>query len=368
MERVRELDGVRGLAILLVILYHVAPYAETFTGSPIMISVFNSMQIGWLGVDLFFVLSGFLITDILLRAREKSNYFKNFYARRILRIFPVYYVVVGLLLIFLPLLETTRGIQEQSSWPFFVFYQQNWLYILKRPVSAYLTVTWSLAIEEQFYLIWPTIVKWLDNRKLAIVASVAFVFSLGLRLFISHLPLDLNYAEKINYYATFTRLDGLMIGALIAIAYQSQTWKNWLPLLAWPVFGLSLLAMIFILTGKSTEPFSKNTMITTWSFSALALFGGSLIVLLKSLSENNWLRISFRNGILGFFGKYSYAMYLVHAPIIFLLNQQFLKANLKGAVTSLSLVAASIFCIILVSLLSWNLLEKRVLNLKAHFE
>ena len=368
MERVKELDGVRGLAILLVILYHVGPYAEEFTGSPILVSIYNSMQIGWLGVDIFFVLSGFLITDILLRAREKQNYFKNFYARRILRIFPVYYVVVGLLLILLPSLETTRGIQEQSSWLFFVFYQQNWLYILQRPVSAYLTVTWSLAIEEQFYLIWPTVVKWLDNKKLVIVTSVAFIFSLGLRLFISHLPLDLNYAEKINYYATFTRLDGLMVGALIAIVYQSQAWKVWLRRFAWPVFGSSLLALIYILTGKSVEPFSKNVMVTTWSFSALALFGGSLIVLLKSLSENNWLRIIFRNGILGFFGKYSYAMYLVHAPIIFFLNHEFLNANLKGGAISLALIAVSILSIILVSLISWNLLEKRVLSLKTYFE
>lgn len=368
MQRVKELDGIRGLAILMVILYHVGPYTVNFTGNPILVSVLNSMQIGWLGVDLFFVLSGFLITDILLRTREKPTYFKNFYIRRILRIFPIYYLVITLLLFFLPWLEKTRGLQEQSSWMFFIFYQQNWLYILKRPVSGYLAVMWSLAIEEQFYLVWPAIVRWLDKRKLVIAASAAFVFALCLRLIVSRLPLDLTYAEKINYYSTPARLDGLMIGALIAIAYQSQIWKIWLARLAWPVFGLSILAMTFILTGKSAEPFSKNSLITTWSFSALALLGGALIVLLTSLSENNWLRIIFRNRILAFFGKYSYAMYLIHAPIIFFLNQQFLNANLKGAVASLTLIATAILGIILVSLISWNLLEKRVLSLKTHFE
>lgn len=129
-----------------------------------------------------------------------------------------------------------------------------------------------------------------------------------------------------------------------------------------------MLTMAYILTGKLAEPSSKNIMITTWSFSALALLGGTLIVLLTSLSENNWLRIIFRNRILAFFGKYSYAMYLIHAPIIFFFNRQFLNANLKGAVASLTLIATSILGIILVSLISWNLLEKRVLSLKTHFE
>ncbi len=368
MERVKELDGIRGLAILMVILYHVGPYAGTFTGNPVLIFVINSMQIGWLGVDLFFVLSGFLITDILLRMREEPNYFKNFYIRRILRIFPIYYIVVALLLVFLPSLEKTRGFQEQSSWPFFIFYQQNWLYILKRPVSGYLTVTWSLAIEEQFYLVWPALVKWLDKRRLVIAASAAFIFSLCLRLIISRLSLDLNYAEEINYYSTPTRLDGLMVGALIAIAYKSQAWKNWLARLAWPVFGLSMLAMVYILTGKSVEPFSKNIMITTWSLTALALLGGALIVLLKSQPENSWLRIIFRNRILTFFGKYSYAMYLIHAPIIFFLYHQFSNAKLKGGMVSLTFIVLSISGIILVSLISWNLLEKRILDLKKHFE
>ncbi len=129
-----------------------------------------------------------------------------------------------------------------------------------------------------------------------------------------------------------------------------------------------MLTMAYILTEKLAEPSSKNIMITTWSFSALALLGGTLIVLLTSLSENNWLRIIFRNRILAFFGKYSYAMYLIHAPIIFFFNRQFLNANLKGAVASLTLIATSILGIILVSLISWNLLEKRVLSLKTHFE
>src|SRR5690349_19538707 len=93
-NRVPELDGVRGLAILMVLFYHTLIRADNLTSSDFLHALTSPARIGWAGVDLFFVLSGFLITSILLSTKAKPNYFKNFYVRRILRIFPLYYVVV----------------------------------------------------------------------------------------------------------------------------------------------------------------------------------------------------------------------------------------------------------------------------------
>ncbi|MGB3153347.1 MAG: acyltransferase, partial [Chitinophagaceae bacterium] len=139
------LDGMRGIAILFVIFHHNFEF--------ISYSFF-----GWLGVDLFFVLSGFLITDILLNTLNQQNFLRNFYIRRVLRIFPLFYLAILVFLYLLPnILTTSPDVSYYTKNQFWLWtYLQNWLFIFKEPYGDKILLhTWSLAVEEQFYIIWP---------------------------------------------------------------------------------------------------------------------------------------------------------------------------------------------------------------------
>src|SRR5687767_573593 len=149
------LDGLRGLAILLILGYHNFSFVPVFKHA-------------WLGVDLFFALSGFLITDILLKSRKSENYLRNFYARRVLRIFPLYYLSLFIFFALLPdsmLLPESSGYYDANKHWFWV-YLQNWLFIFKTPdPTTFLNHYWSLAVEEQFYIIWPFLLLVVPDTK-----------------------------------------------------------------------------------------------------------------------------------------------------------------------------------------------------------
>ncbi|HVG42973.1 MAG TPA: acyltransferase [Chitinophagaceae bacterium] len=148
------LDGLRGLAILLVVVYH-------------NFGFINYFFFGWLGVDLFFVLSGFLITDILLKTREQPNFIRHFYTRRLLRIFPLYYLALILFLLLIPAANPTllnvEYYRDNSTW--LLLYLQNWLYIFNPTNQSALFHFWSLAVEEQYYLLWPFAVLLVKRAK-----------------------------------------------------------------------------------------------------------------------------------------------------------------------------------------------------------
>src|SRR5580698_6867484 len=165
MKRIRQLDSVRGLAVLLVLVHNTDIYPSLHLGL-----ITNA---GWSGVDLFFVLSGFLITGILIDTKEAQNYFSSFYARRMLRIFPLYYAVLTLLVI----------VALHPTQIYYYLYLSNWLILLKdgwQPnVAGHF---WSLAVEEQFYLIWPLCVWLLPKRYRLRFTLAGCVFALMLRL------------------------------------------------------------------------------------------------------------------------------------------------------------------------------------------
>ena len=145
------LDVLRGIAIILVFFYHTFHFIPFF-------------EFGWMGVDLFFVLSGFLITDLLLVTQKNKNFFRNFYIRRFLRIFPLYYLVLTVFLVLSPYFFSQQNLNEYTYYnqnQFWFWAQlQNWLFVTKGlGNSPYLSHLWSLAIEEQFYLFWPLLVK-----------------------------------------------------------------------------------------------------------------------------------------------------------------------------------------------------------------
>ena len=213
------LDGLRGIAIILVMLHHFTYYRPT---SGIGGLIGDVLFFGWAGVDLFFVLSGFLITGILLDTRDSGRYFTTFYARRTLRIFPLYYLVLFLALVVLPMFPAVDAVlmghdvavELPPQWPYWS-YLTNFS-IADRGWVHWVDVGWSLAIEEHFYLVWPLVIWLCPPRLVAWLCTGIFVAEVFARSFAraSDMPV------LSIYLFTWFRLDGLVIGALLAVALR----------------------------------------------------------------------------------------------------------------------------------------------------
>jgi peptidoglycan/LPS O-acetylase OafA/YrhL len=338
--RLPQLDGIRGIAILLVIFHNE-------TSRYPFLHLDRIFANGWMGVDLFFVLSGLLITGILLDTKKSAGYFRNFYARRCLRIWPLYYSSLLFMFGVIPLLfpaESKTVFERSSPWWAFPLYLQNFLIPIPESATGLLGVTWSLAIEEQFYLVWPLIVRFCSTRLLRWIAVSVICLSPVLRLFLSSAGVDI-------YSNTFSRLDGLMAGALLAIVIRSTDFdpsrnlgKAWVALcIATPLAFL-------------TEAVGARRIVFSMSAAASAS-----LVYLALYSGQRWLQGALRNRFLVYTGTISYGLYLLHK----------IPFNLGTALhlNQYPVLAAPILLAIAYGMatLSWSLLEKPFLNLKRFF-
>jgi len=321
-----RLDGVRGLAILLVMLFHTAQL--DLIRSPLDIAFTAIPTLGWSGVDLFFVLSGFLITNILLATRAGPSYARSFYARRVLRIFPLYYAVLLFFLVIAPRLPFlasldaawSGGARTDSLW--YWLYLSNWKVAWNRTWDhRSLSVAWSLAIEEQFYLIWPWVVRRGSDRGLlhVCVAILVAAFLLRVGLVFS------SASYLVPYVLTPCRLDTLATGAAIALlARRSGGLARLAPyarrlLVCTGVLFLALVVYLRVqIAGDppSTVELSLNwdALMQTVGFSALCLLWGSALVAVITAPADSWLGRACEVGVLRSLGKYSYACYLLHMP------------------------------------------------------
>jgi len=202
-----QLDVLRGVAVLEVMLYHAAGLLPALP----LKRVFGA---GYTGVDLFFVLSGFLITGILIKARDTDGYFKNFYARRAIRIWPLYYSLLIFTFLVLPVIAPqlrTAIFTRSHPWQSFPFFLQNLM--LKKQAFDTLRVTWTLAIEEQFYIVWPLVVRFAPRRMLKPLALLAVLVSLAVRWSAMY-----GFTPPVDTYTnTLARLDGLGLGAFLGL-------------------------------------------------------------------------------------------------------------------------------------------------------
>jgi peptidoglycan/LPS O-acetylase OafA/YrhL len=368
-NRMRELDGLRGVAIILVMTGHIAKRAMFFSKHEVLRFITDLTFIGWVGVDIFFALSGFLITSILLRTRQDEHYFRNFYARRALRIFPLYFVFLLVFVLLSRQLDPGFHAQLPQLLPYFLTYLQNWIILEKGALSLYLFVTWSLAIEEQFYLIWPAVVYFARREILARICYGILILSIAGRIACVLAWSDQFDAGRFIYYNTFTRFEELVFGALLAIALTHPTGRERLQKISLPVFLASLSAFI----GISAWSFPYLSPVSTGALALSAytlagLFTTALIAVFITHPERSLLRRVFQNKALGFFGKYSYSMYLLHLPILINLVDPFWDARIRGWKMYLGFILLTYVLTILGALLTWNLLEKPMLNLKKHFE
>ena len=376
--RIPILDGIRGIAVLLVMVFHFWVFG-TVTGNMFWERVYaGAAGMGWVGVDLFFVLSGFLITGILYDSRGSEHYYRVFYARRTVRIFPLYYLSLALFFWIIPFLlvrlhhmEFTE-ISNNSRAKFFAWtYLLNWYEGLKgfNVVSLPLQHFWSLAVEEQFYLVWPFLVLTLGRRRLMSLCGGLMGFGLLLRLVFYgiHLP-------SAAYTLTFSRADSLAVGAIVALAARDpQDWKalvKWAKILAVPALcGVVIMRVLNPLctTGPGSSP---NLYMGTFGISLVGIFFGACLTMAICLQHGSVVHRFLGSSFLRFFGKYSYCLYICHLPLIVLFAKVGLNSNHLSKVLGdkfLAIVAVNGIAFaasIVISLLSWTLFETHWLKLK----
>lgn len=371
-DHVPELDGIRGLAILPVLIYHfVDRYPKPDGGVSLLF--YKISQGGWIGVDLFFVLSGFLITGILVDTKKNERFFSAFYGRRILRIFPLYYIMLVAYFWIGPLLSAGLSQQysvmrDHQSW--FWLYLSNWLFSSTSETIPGLYF-WSLAVEEQFYMVWPLLV-WLTTTRTMFFLSLGLIgFSSGLRLI---LMLIFGYNASSVYYMTLTHMDGLAVGASIALAVRLYGVKR-NQLIKPAIFGILSLLSICIIAFMNSGFAFWNKNVGLFSYTILAVFFGSILVYTLRSQEGSWARKLFNNSFMRASGKYSYALYLFHVPVANLVQTLFFDHFIprtevvsKYFITIIPFIIFSSLVSFLFAILSWNVFEKRVLALKKYFE
>jgi peptidoglycan/LPS O-acetylase OafA/YrhL len=351
MRRIPELDALRALAAIAVLFFHLNP-ARFFFGST--------------GVDLFFVLSGFLITDIILRFHHQPRFFINFYLRRGLRIWPIYYLVLISLLAANPFVPSP---EPTAAWPFYASYSQNTPLYWGKSMPPFILAfdhSWTLAIEEQFYLVWPALVAWAGRKRVAWLCIATIAISWKLRsggeflLFFFPPPMSIRLL--------LARADGFAIGGLLAwffLVRQSLSRRQTTLITAAAAAGFAV-AMIYVIQGCArvgpirflglpTPADPANTIL------AVNLLAAALITAAATF-QGNPATAFLRLKPLVFLGQISYGLYLYHYPLYWLIDRcQFRYGD------DLTNWATKLGATLLVATASWFLIEQPILQLKNRF-
>ena len=371
-KHIIELDGMRGIAVVLVMALHLFKRASYFTEHPVLLGFTKLTTVGWVGVDIFFTLSGFLITSILLKAKTGEHYFKNFYVRRILRIFPLYYAAIAIVLLFAPKVEEDFLATLKTALPIMLLYQQNWALLFKNfHITQYLGITWSLAIEEQFYFLWPFIVYKL-NREQLVKASIGYILvSIIGRTLGTLLWPNLAQASTFFYYASFARFEEMLFGGLLAVFLTYDGALEKVKRYALPVFLASFtvfVALHILSLPGDPHPEHASLPLTLGGYTTAALSTIGLIGIFITYPPRNFFRRFFSNPVLTFLGKYSYSMYIFHMTAALILLDVFWHSEMRGWKAYILYPASTYVVTVIIALLTWNLLEKHVLGLKKYFE
>ena len=348
-----QFDGLRGLAILLVLIGH----------SGFLEALPNAWMLEYtrFGVDLFFVLSGFLITGILADSKGSQHYFRNFYARRALRIWPLYYLVLFLAFVIAPLFAPSMRPAAAGIWPAFVFYVQNIALASRLTYPFALGATWSLAVEEQFYLTWPVLVFLLKQRTLAFVAVLLVIMSLSLRLFFHFHGAPLGFV----HFFTLSRLDSIAFGSLAALWLRSPSCT----IIRWRTRAYQFLGLGVAGTILARVLMHRNSSVVGYTLLAFA-FTGLLGISLISDPRSSLLGRSVSAAWLRYIGRISYGIYLLHYPLFVLWARfadslSFYQAHKIAG--NLLAFAGQIALVIMAASISWRFFEEPILRLKELF-
>jgi len=343
-----EIDGLRGIAIFMVMVHRLWPRDA--------VNRFGvAADAGWIGVDLFFVVSGFLITRILLDTRGGAGYFRNFYARRVLRIFPLYYLFVGTLFIVFPLAGNAEYIDHAGSPLWYLTFLGNVPEgLLGYDPPYWLGPVWSLAIEEQFYLTFPLIVWLLGPKRLGRFLVFVFVLAPAVRLFTM---LAWPEQERVQYLFTLCRVDAIAAGCGIALVMR---WRN-----AAALRGLAIVvacwagAIAVIGDLDRTTPFGR---VAGYSFVAVG-FAALLVAVLTS--RERWWTAPLRFGPLRYAGKLCFGLYLLHRPADTFVTA--IASHFDVDADRISWIPIKIAAAFVLATASWLVIEKPFLRLKRNF-
>ena len=373
--RVPALDGVRGLAILLVVLFHHTLMRPETTFDRVYVNV---VRLGWSGVDLFFVLSGFLITGLLLDCKGGAHYFRNFYARRTLRIFPLYYAFLFFTLRVAPWMwpgtpldAMARAAMAGTSETWYWLYGSNVLFARDENFGhPNLAVTWSLAIEEQFYIVWPAIVALMGRRALAWTCGALILAAFGLRVWL----VQGGAHWIVPHVLPVCRMDALAAGALVAIAVRSVapalvcSGARWIGTAA-----ASAVVAIWLYEDPLDNGGSEEALMQTAGYTALAAGYAALVALAAASPADARVPRVFSSASLRMLGRYSYALYLFHVPIRRFIRDEYFPVASFPMLFGSPLPGQLLFYVVTtapalaLAWLSWHLFETRLLALNRFF-
>lgn len=383
------LDGMRGIAVLLVLAFH---FAWTFPGDDpttavtfadkLAVRMHALLWSGWTGVDLFFVLSGYLITRGLVAPSKKTlgTRLKMFWMRRVLRIFPLYYafIIVGTIAA-LAVAGTSAWVPGPSYW----VYMQNYALAFDDEVLRWTAHFWSLAIEEQFYFVWPIVALMVTRRRLiptilvlvpaVVMLRAGMVFKGASVPALASIFHDEHGIAKFVYRATFTRADGLLLGAFVAVTQReaahpvSVAWRR----LRFPIFVSTTLALCGLyVMANGLNDYDRRIMAV--GYVVLALFFASIISMCADAVISDRARGFLSSRPLVACGKVSYGMYIFHWPLVIFLVPRLVKMQAgMDVMTQMALASGVIVGGIAVSYvvaeISFRFFETPFLKLKGRF-
>ncbi len=347
-----SLEGIRGLGFLFVFIAHYLPPDRLTSEGTFPFRVLIGMEeVAYFGIPMFFVLSGYLIGGILFSTRNREGFFKVYYGHRVLRILPVYYLSLAVI----ACVDTfLRFHLDFHFWSYFLFIQ-NLLPVHQGQSAPLLTIHfWTLATEEQFYLLWPLAVWFFpQRRRLCVIAGALILLIFGIRFASSHFVSSPSILE----YWSIARADGILFGVLLALVFNHSMVAKIKPYAKWiALFGILVVALWASWRGEQwPKSFPGAELLIPWiNFSAVA-------IVIAVMEEGSWFNRLCSQAWLCWLGKRSYSLYIFHliyARMFVRSLTPFLSQRIPHTLAVLLSTAIAFFLTLLLSVLSYRIIEK----------